>query len=324
MKKLIFCLIILTVFVNGCQHIEDDEFQTSDFDFPNISQKETANMTEKNTSIESTITQKNDAAIYFEDRGFALDQYQQVDINADYLEPPKTYSELMSKLETFNGIIVSGYAFGTRKGYHNEIMQPKTETSFRVEQVYFGEVDLKTITILEKYCPLSDAKDATIEYEGPQYSILKNDQKVLMFLRPASKAGVYFPTYYEIPLPDDYQNYDETAQKELLDFYRGNEAVYQEQYRNITPRVEKEVIELPGGAVEERYVLIESPCWPKQDISDEALLEEMSDHILVRLATDYKIKIWPEKHIRFTSTQDRLSKKGIQELSLPDDSVAKS
>lgn len=296
--------------------------ESVDFNIPDktdttIEEQNESGVANSNNVIEIESIEKGDygSVVYFKDQEFAADQFSESTLFvADYPAPAENYSELIEELQYRNGIIVAGYAHGTRKGYRNEYLQPKTETSFQIEQVYFGDVSQEKITVLEKYSPIIDVDNPYVEYDGPQYSMLKDNEKVLLFLSPTSRDGVYFPIYYEIPLPKNYQNFDANAKKELLDFYRGNKDMYQ----NVQSSIQKEEVQLSGGAIENKYVFTESIYWSEQEISDEELLEKMNEHILVRLATEYKIKIWPENHIHFSSNQDRLSKKGIQVLSLPD------
>ena len=319
MKKIssIILTFFLCITLVGCHHTPENFDVLSAPKFDEIISPTVQEETEDDPAVENE--EKND--FYFEDQEFESIPVKELDNKGDYEQTARTYTELMEKLETQNGIIVSGKAYGLRKRYYHKSNLPFTETSFQIEKTYYGTVSEREIIIIEPYTRIEEKQTTYIEYAGPQYSMLKDNQKVLMFLLPY-REGVYYPCYYELPLPEDYQDYDETAQKELLDFYRGNKEMYPEEFKDITPGVQKEVIELPGGAVEERYILTESPYWPERDISDEALLEEMSEHILVRLATEYKIKIWPENHIRFSSVQDRLSAKGIRELSTPKDPVA--
>lgn len=257
--------------------------------------------------------------VFFEDQNLTNMRFQEQE-KVDCPAPATTYEQLIKELQSCDGVIVSGYAHGTRKRQTTESGLYLTETAFQVEQVYYGTIIQKDITITEPYAPIIEAETPYFQYIGPQYSMLKDNQKVLMILSPGSREGLYYPIYYELPLPQDYQNFDDTAKKELLDYYRGKD----ELYKVISTPFEKKEIQLPNGAIETQYFGGADFRWPKQDLSDEEMLNQMSDHILVRLAFEYDIKIWPENHIRFSSTQDRLSKKGIQDLSLPNDLVAES
>ena len=321
MKKniLLLVLFVLCAFTFGCYHTSESfdvlsntefEVETDDIDLPD---------TQEDKKEDPEIENDDKKDFFFEDQDLENIPVIELNTKTDYVQTVSTYTELMKRLEIQNGILVSGKAYGLRKKYYHESKDPFTETFFEVEQIYYGSISEGNIKIIEPYTLINQNDSVHIEYAGPHYSMLKDDQTVLMFLLPY-REGVYYPIYYELPLPEDYQTFDEAAKKELLDYYRGKDDLYKV---TTTPFEVTDVL-LSNGAIETQYSGGADLRWPRRDISDEALLEEMSDHILVRLAFEYDIKIWPENHIRFASTQDRLSKKGIQELSLPDDSVAKS
>lgn len=323
MKQRIILLMLVAacILTCGCKQ-ETDDFET----LPNAAlgvgiEKTPETEAEEVKPHEPPIKEiVSEAEPFFEDLDFDNALFMSDQVKVDYWPPARTYSELTQELDYDNGIIVAGYAHGLRKRFPEKIMFYRTETTFRVEQVYYGTLTQTEITIIEPYYPVMKGERLCIQCSGYEYSMLKNHQKVLMFLCPTNQEGVYFPVYYELPLPEDYQDYDETAQKELLDFYRGKKEAYPEELRHNTQRIEKEIIEFPDGTVQEQYYMVGSagPVWPERNISDEALLEEMRDHILIRLATDFKIKLWPKNHLRFSSKQDRPSDEGIRKLSEPE------
>ncbi|MBQ8894816.1 MAG: hypothetical protein IJ043_10475 [Clostridia bacterium] len=55
--------------------------------------------------------------------------------------------------------------------------------------------------------------------------------------------------------------------------------------------------------------------WPERDISNEALLAEMSGNILLHTATEYKIAIWPYGHKNYTLYSDYTD--GLFKISQP-------
>ncbi len=204
----------------------------------------------------------------------------------DLREFPSTFEEFLKRLEESNCSIVAGRAFGTRSA------NPSVVTKFSVEKNYAGPTVPTQINVQENFGVYSDQMNEPYLLSlGYDYFPILNDQPTLLFIYPHSqKKDLYLTDLIPIPLPEDHQNYDEEYLTELLDYFRGDRSAY--KYPELT--IKETVIE--GRAILAEYGGV---YWPTREISDEALLEEMNDHILLRLATDYKIKIWPFDHAQY-------------------------
>ena len=246
-----------------------------------------------------------------------VSQWKQVDVYADAEKREMsdfTFPFIMNRIEENGGFIVSGRACGKRIGVdpraHEmtvyEDPSAYTLTEFEIEKVFYGEPTSKSIVVREGYCPVVTHNVYQIEYTS-DYSGLKNDQTVLLFLIPDGK-GHYKPTYYQFPLQEDYAEYSEDYLTEMLDYYRGKESVYK---YNEKPLYAGQV-ELENG---ESAVVATgfSTRWPKSDLTNQEMLEKFSDNILIQVAARYKIKLWPTGHIKYESTdQPQETMKGYQ------------
>ena len=225
------------------------------------------------------------------------------------LPVPDTFSRLM-KWVGENGLIVAGYATGVREGHRKGSY---TLTDFIIQKVYYGTPSTNQLKIRESFVAISEEGRNYIYYSDYKYSLLKNNQLVLLCLAETKTAGIYWPVYYEIPLPADYQSYDETYLTAFLDFYRGKRSVYEYSEQ----RVEKITKSNPDGTVSDVYIEYGGNYWPEREISNEALIEEMSEHILVRLVTEYQIKIWPYGHKEYAANGLPENAAGLKILSKP-------
>ena len=244
-------------------------------------------------------------------------QYEDQDLSAfpkfyntmgSYLPIAETESDLMKRLQD-GGVLVAGYATGLREGHTKGTY---TLTNFIVEKVYYGSCS-SSIKVEESFVVKSENGCNYVDYFGLDYSMLKNNQPVLLCLAKTKKEGVYWPVYFEIPLPADYQSYDETYLTAFLDFYRGKRSVYEYSEQ----RVEKITKSNPDGTVSDVYIEYGGNYWPEREISNEALIEEMSEHILVRLVTEYQIKIWPYGHKEYAANGLPENAAGLKILSYP-------
>ena len=209
-----------------------------------------------------------------------------IDVVGHIRKFPQNFEEFSSRLKESNCSIIAGRAFGTRK------MDPAIITEFSVEKVYAGPDVPDRITVEEDLGIYTDSNGQpylmSLGYE--EYPLL-NDQPTLLFVCPhPEEKDLYLTALLTIPLPEDHQNYDEEYLTELLDYFRGDRTAY--KYPELTV---KDII-IEGRPIPTGYGGV---YWPTREISDEALLEEMHDHILLRLATDYKIKIWPFDHAQY-------------------------
>ena len=193
-------------------------------------------------------------------------------------------SEFSNYLKKVNGSVIAGRAFGTRTA------NPRILTQFSVEKVYAGPDVPDQITVSESFGVYTNKEnnEPYIVRFGYDDEPLANDQPMLLFVVPHStEKDLYATVLLTIPLPEDHQNYDEEYLTELLDYFRGDRTAYKYPELTVTE------ITVDGSPF---YIGKGGHYWPTREISDEALLEEMNDHILLRLATDYKIKIWPAGH----------------------------
>ncbi|MBQ3085160.1 MAG: hypothetical protein IJC46_06905 [Clostridia bacterium] len=210
---------------------------------------------------------------------------------------PQTVDKIMEMMGP-NGLIVSGYAFGERTGIEKTDINFHTRTQFKVDHVFYGNVASgDTIVIKEDYVLKSNGKETYIYSMGQPYSFLKNGEYVLMILRQAKslEPGVYGPVRNAMPVAEDCDEWSEDYLDSLLDFFRGDPATYaygEDGMRSYT-------VTDPDGSKREVIYYQPGKRWPQREISNEALIEEMQDNLLVYLATEFKIKIWPTEHVNY-------------------------
>ena len=197
----------------------------------------------------------------------------------EYAEPSDTnYSDLMIGLGE-DGIIVAGKAQGERRSYQekSKYAYPDSEfdaytfTEFKIEKVFYGNIEEKVIQIRERYGPVIEKDRVYVQYPVIHKTRLVNDETVLMFLKKNKDTDWYTPVYVQYPLGSDYADYSEEKLTELLDYYRGKEQAY--KYRKIPLR------------------------WPKSEQSNEEIVEWLSENIVVQLAAKHHIIVWPHGHV---------------------------
>ncbi|MBQ7089533.1 MAG: hypothetical protein IJN82_00270, partial [Clostridia bacterium] len=119
------------------------------------------------------------------------------------------------------------------------------------------------------------------------HSYLQNNEYVLAILKPSFRNdGAYATVHKALPVSEDCDEWNEEYLDSLLDYFRGDTSTY---------RYPKDTVLTHNGYP----VIVEAPDWPQRDISNEDLLEEMQDNLLIYLATELKIKIWPADHINY-------------------------
>ncbi len=210
------------------------------------------------------------------------------------------------------GSIIAGRAFGTRESPAPNYF---TLTSFTVEKVYWGKDVPSEITVIEPYVLRYDEDNnpriLTYGYECDQ---LENDLPTLLFIQPSDLSPTtYSICYIPIPLPADHQSYTDEYLAEFLDYFRGDRSAY--QYPEVTT---SEVI-IDGHPITAEYG---GTYWPRQDISDEELLRQLEDHLIVQLAAELKIKLWPYEHREYGANDLPTSRiTNYRMLSFPPDPV---
>ncbi len=282
MKKYILRIVLLVMMINlcGCNRLQ----------------------TEQNAALDTVVdiqsqdqTSQDQEAVLYEGKNqvaeYEMSEFLEMPISND---PPGSLSKFPSDFEQFsdyfeklNCSVIAGRAFGTRTA------NPRVLTQFSVEKVYAGPDVPDQITVGESFGVYTNKEnnEPYILSLGYDKTPLVNDQPTLLFVFPHSEdKDLYLTALLTIPLPEDHQDYDEEYLTELLDYFRGDRSAY--KYPELTI---KDVI-IEGRPIPTEYGGV---YWPTREISDEALLEEMNDHILLRLATDYKIKIWPFDHAQY-------------------------
>lgn len=221
-----------------------------------------------------------------------------VNHNADrtYYFPPKYmhYSDLMEEIGE-NGVIAAGYATGMRESFWKQ-SERYTMTDFVITDVYRGAVAQKNIKIKEDYAVILKG-DARV-FKGrhsDKFFHLKNDLQVLVFLKPEEDGSLALKYRY-IPLTEDYKNYTDETLASILDFFRGDKKQY-----ITTKGTWSELSERKEHGQHTRTYTVR--YWPQRKVSDQALLEELNDHLLIRIATEYKIALWPYGHKNFNKNQ---------------------
>jgi len=215
-----------------------------------------------------------------------------VEDTADYVSPPETFDEALRRVDYNNGVVVSGYASGIRQSNTTTLT---TYTDFVVEKVYFGTLDTSNIQVQEPYALFSDENGQSyIRYREPMYSCLANDQKVFLFLALSDNGVSFYPIIYEIPLPADYMDYNEEYLTEFFDFYRGNRNTY--KFPEPIPP-EKQIQTLPDGTQQITYITKGGNYWPTRELSNDVLAQELKkNNMLIRIVTEYNIRVWPIGH----------------------------
>ncbi len=214
--------------------------------------------------------------------------------------PPEkyaTYSDVTDQLG-IGGMIAAGYATGLRKSYDGH-----TDTQFVVTDIYHGHTFRKTIIIEEAYYY---SPGYGFQYNSSDFFELTNDIQVLVFLDRIA-IGRYRMIWRYIPLMPDYNEYDDVYLQSVLNFFRGDKEEY------IAEGPWKETVTIPSGKTV--HIGYHLAFWEEREISDEALLEEMKDHLLLRTATEYKIAIWPFGHKNFT--QNQYAERQFMRISIP-------
>ena len=317
MKRFFLWLILASFLVSfcGCDQPTTEEFEVSN-SMPSISQKPSQEETlSENTLVFESVENDSRSTIYFYDQDIShLSFRAPTTYVSDRADPPSTYSEIMKMLHQDNGIIVAGYAYGLREGYLADGRVPKTLTQFKVEKVYFGNLNQDTIVISEDYYLVSNEKEEYIEREFT-YTLLKDNRKTLLFLVPANRPNEYWPIYYETPLPDDYQEFTDADRKELFDYYRGDLSVFNMELAQ-PKEAYTETVNNPDGSISIIQFDAFDNFWPVRDVSDEVIIAENEESILMRMIVDYNIKIWPRHHIRYSAGELK-GPNGAKIISLP-------
>ena len=223
---------------------------------------------------------------------------------------PQCWSEIKNAMGE-DGLIVAGSAYGIREGYCDK---GYTLTNFNIQKVYYGNESNSVIKIKERFVARSiEGRNYLYSING-EHTFLKDQQSVILFLAKSKTIeNGYYPVWYELPLPADYQTYNESYLTDFLDFYRGNRLAYEYSEMEIVQKEKKN----PDGTVELLEEIYGGNYWPEREISNEALIEEMSEHILVRLVTEYQIKIWPYGHKEYAANGLPENAAGLKILSKP-------
>lgn len=282
--------------VAGSSSQQEEENSLTEFEesVESIKELQTIQTCTMSDDLEIHPLYENEKVFFFPDQDFSQIKKEENKM-MDGLDLPRTYQELMDSLGE-NGVIVIGHAVGIREAH--VATNKTTLTDFSVERVLYGNIATSKIKIQESYCPIiKEDTDSYIYYFGNWKTMLKNDRRTLLYLKPSKNhEGIYLTCYYELPLPEDYAVYDPTYLAELLDFYRGK----QEMIR----------MEETTASGEEQFVF-KGAGIPVLTNTDEEMLAMLDDHILVQTATRFQIKIWPKKHIRYSGDLSFFGDDGI-------------
>lgn len=218
---------------------------------------------------------------------------------------PKTTAQLQEQLGT-SGLIVSGYATGNRISY-DEDGAFYTKAQFIIDRVFLGSVSPgTTITVSEGYVVRENKKETFIYAYDPEHSYLQNDEYVLLIAKPSKLApGCYTPIHNPLPIATDCAEWSEEYLDRLLDYFRGDPSTY--------VRPQDEVYTENGYLIKE-----EAPDWPRREISNEEMIAELQDNLLIYLATELRIKIWPTEHINYVDEHCGRTKHNMQRWQLPE------
>ncbi|MBQ6823819.1 MAG: hypothetical protein IJP27_04135 [Clostridia bacterium] len=222
------------------------------------------------------------------------------DILCRYPKSDPRYSVIMQKIEK-DGLIAAGYAVGERKG-SSDPSQVYTDTTVRLEKVFYGTEKKTEITVREQYTVYEyQGRLCFTEYSSPDEKLV-NDRLVLLFLYKDDK-GLYRQACEAFPLTEDYADYDEKEYiGSLCAFYRGDRSVYMNggerwfvestvKYYHDDGKVYEEPITYEyGGNV-----------WPECNLSDAEVLAALNENVLVQTAVNHKVVLWPYGHKNYTA-----------------------
>lgn len=260
-------------------------------------------------------------------QGGVVTQHQSMDFeglflsaaaNTSYLAPPESLDDVMNAVGP-KGLVVAGRAVGLRQGHYKEGEYAYTLTTFQIDHVFYGQSDQNEITVAEGYALVE--KDQRLYCHAPSgYTTkLQNDQLVLLYLTPDPSAKhQYFVAYPQkaFALQEGYLDYSEDYRKRLCAFYKGDRSVYQYQ----TETVETVSIPLPSGQTIEEPMIVFNKFWPIRNVSDDALIQELSDHpevgMLLQTIEHFKVRIWPEYHVENPVDLQLAKERYIQRMQL--------
>lgn len=215
-------------------------------------------------------------------------------------DPPKTTDGIMADIGE-NGLILSGQAVGNRISYKNKNGKYRSLMQFKVDHVFYGDMQAgETITVADVPILLLDENDKPY-YISPNHRILQNGEYVLLLLSSEKEDnGAYKLAYPYLTVGKDCADWSEESLTQLLDYYRGDPSTYKElgEYTEIQEAYDE------NGNLYYKEKHRDAYVWPKKDLSNEAMIEELKDNLLIRLASEYKIKIWPELHINYKGSND--------------------
>jgi len=314
MKRIsIFCIIMLLLTLCGCR-----KELTSDKTLIAGGSSIKAEHTEESKPIEEETEQpqednSNEMIISgIEDvsgialSSFDLSDYPNLDSrissNFSYMDiSPQTAEEIMNAVGT-TGLIVTGYAYGTRVNAGlEETKTICTKTKFLIDHVFYGDALAgETIIIGEDYELRNNDNDEVFLYSiSRNYSFLQDNEYVLLVLEAYPEiSDCYFPTQRALPIGEDCTEWSESYMTSLLDYFRGDKSVYAhpEDYSYT------KTFQFKNGKTEELPVYVTAQIWPQKNLSDAEMIAEMQDNLLVYLASEYKIKIWPTEHVNYSGT----------------------
>lgn len=214
----------------------------------------------------------------------------------------KTVSELLERAGE-DLIVVTGRAYGNREGIYKSFNYFYTRTLFEIDKVFAGNVTPNTtITINEGYVMRSDGTDTFLYCLNPYtHSYLKNGEYVLMLLRPSPYPEIegYITSHNQIPIGEDCDEWSEEYLTRMLDFFRGDSSTF---------RVKKAYVDTAANGLP---IYVEPPKWQPREISNEDLIAEMKENLLIYLATELKIKIWPTSHVNYEENHCDLTKRNL-------------
>ncbi|MBQ3084912.1 MAG: hypothetical protein IJC46_05630 [Clostridia bacterium] len=322
MRKIINWIIILAVLfsVGGCKRAKSDEgdVTTTVLNAAGTHIEETETKEEGTERVESVEESDpplldgmkveqvgNETVVTFDLETCAAFPTQTTEDLGTYvtIDEETSYSDLMEWIGE-DGIIVAGYVTGLRESHTSDYQLGYTLTKFQITDLYYGDAPSE-IRIKEPYCLKADENNEWYfsKRETDRAVRLTNGERFLLALQKNEEYGCYI-RQYSIKITEDYRDYSEDYKTHLLNFFRGDRSEYAEQGED-TSRIEYYLNE--NNEEVAYYVPSENiriSYWPKRDISDEALLEELQENVVVRLITDYKIKIWPYGHKNYTFGPD--------------------
>ena len=175
-----------------------------------------------------------------------------------------------------------------------------------VTDTYYGKA-AESVKVRELYFLMKDEFGNDVYYDMPKNKVLRlqNNVQSLLFLYK-EQDGSYRMACTFIPLMPDYRDYNDAYVESLCDFYRGDPSLYISENGEWRNECETIYIDPKTGKVSPwlSKKTWQVHFWPKQEATNQEILEQFHENVVVRSATEFKIAIWPFGHKNYNNEND--------------------